>query len=471
MKKKIIFTGIIILLIIIVITVIKSLSQDNNNAPFVETEKVHTQAITTEVSATGTVALADSNRFYSSSAATIKEIYIKEGDAVKKGQTLFTYNEKALDDLENQLAAAKLDIKSNEVALKSVNIEIDESKLKEYSANINQCDTNIEAINYKIEQLDIQIKQSEYDLTKAKEDYDNDKLLYNSGGLSLDELKNSENEYNQRFNDLELLKSQKKSEFLSLNTEKANKEVEQAKYNQLINQNNTSEVKNKREAQNIAVQQSKLKAEQLQTEINKFKTKETAPCDGIIINLQDDFMSGSAVSEGTYLFEIADENTIVNLDVPEYDMQNIALNQPVTITYDGFESELKGTVTKIYPTAEKKIINNSEKNVVTVQVTVTNKANLNLGFNVEGKIVTNTNENAVVIPVSSYLTDNTGKDYVYIVNNSNVLEKKYITIKTFDNMYIEIEGLNIGENVVNTPDETLISEGMTVSIAEANNND
>lgn len=471
MKKKIIFTGIIILLIIIVITVIKSLSQDNNNAPFVETEKVHTQAITTEVSATGTVALADSNRFYSSSAATIKEIYIKEGDAVKKGQTLFTYNEKALDDLENQLAAAKLDIKSNEVALKSVNIEIDESKLKEYSANINQCDTNIEAINYKIEQLDIQIKQSEYDLTKAKEDYDNDKLLYNSGGLSLDELKNSENEYNQRLNDLELLKSQKKSEFLSLNTEKANKEVEQAKYNQLINQNNTSEIKNKREAQNIAVQQSKLKAEQLQTEINKFKTKETAPCDGIIINLQDDFMSGSAVSEGTYLFEIADENTIVNLDVPEYDMQNIALNQPVTITYDGFESELKGTVTKIYPTAEKKIINNSEKNVVTVQVTVTNKANLNLGFNVEGKIVTNTNENAVVIPVSSYLTDNTGKDYVYIVNNSNVLEKKYITIKTFDNMYIEIEGLNIGENVVNTPDETLISEGMTVSIAEANNND
>lgn len=471
MKKKIIFTGIIILLIIIVITVIKSLSQDNNNAPFVETEKVHTQAITTEVSATGTVALADSNRFYSSSAATIKEIYIKEGDVVKKGQTLFTYNEKALDDLENQLAAAKLDIKSNEVALKSVNIEIDESKLKEYSANINQCDTNIEAINYKIEQLDIQIKQSEYDLTKAKEDYDNDKLLYNSGGLSLDELKNSENEYNQRLNDLELLKSQKKSEFLSLNTEKANKEVEQAKYNQLINQNNTSEVKNKREAQNIAVQQSKLKAEQLQTEINKFKTKETAPCDGIIINLQDDFMSGSAVSEGTYLFEIADENTIVNLDVPEYDMQNIALNQPVTITYDGFESELKGTVTKIYPTAEKKIINNSEKNVVTVQVTVTNKANLNLGFNVEGKIVTNTNENAVVIPVSSYLTDNTGKDYVYIVNNSNVLEKKYITIKTFDNMYIEIEGLNIGENVVNTPDETLISEGMTVSIAEANNND
>lgn len=471
MKKKIILTGVITLLVVIIIFIIKSLSSGNNNIPVVEAEKVHTQPITTEVSATGTVALADSNRFYSSSTATIKEIHIKEGDIVKKGQSLFTYNEKALDDLKNQLAAAKLDIKSNEVALKSVNIEIDKGQLKEYSANINQCDTNIEAINYKIEQLDIQIKQSEYDLNKAKEDYNNNTLLYNSGGLSLDELKSSENEYNQKLNDLELLKSQKKSEQLSLNTEKANKEVAQAKYNQLINQNNTSEIKNKKEAQNVALQQSKLKAEQLQTEINKFKTEETAPCDGIIINLQEDFMSGSAVSEGTYLFEIADENTIVNLDVPEYDMQNIALNQPVTLTYDGFEGELKGTVTKIYPTAEKKTINNSEKNVVTVQVTVTDKANLNLGFNVEGKIVTNTNENAVVIPVSSYLTDNTGKDYVYVVNDSNILEKKYITIKAFDNMYIEIEGLKIGENVVNTPDETIISEGMTVSTTEANNND
>lgn len=469
-RKKIIIIGVILILIII-FAIIKIKSSSKTILPSVTTEPVHTQKIVTEVSATGTVALADSNRFYSSSTATIKEIYVDEGDIVKEGQVLFTYNEKALDDLENQLAAAQLDIKSNEVALKSIDVEIDQSEIKEYTANINQCDTNIQSINYQIEQLDIQIKQAEKDLAKAQEDYSNDTLLYESGGLSLDALKTSENEYNAKLNDLELLKSQKNEQQLSLNTEKANKEVAQAKYNQLINQNNTSETKNKKEAQKIALQQAQLKAKQIQDEISKFKTEEIAPCDGVIINLQEDFMSGAAVSEGTYLFEISDENTVINLDVPEYDMQTVALNQPVTITCDGFDNEFTGKVTKIYPTAEKKTIKNSEKNVVTVQVTLNEHTDLSLGYSVDGKIITSTNENAVVVPVSAYLTDENGSDYVYTVSENNTLVKKIITIKNYDNMYIEIEGLNIGEKVVTSPDENTMAEGMSVVPSEGDTND
>lgn len=469
-KKKVIIAAVILILIIIFL-IIKITSSSEDALPSVTTEQVHTQKIVTEVSATGTVALADSNRFYSSSTATIKEIYVDEGDVVKKGQVLFTYNEKALDDLENQLAAAQLDIKSNEVALKSIDVETDPSEIKEYTAAINQCDTNIQSINYQIEQLDIQIRQAETDLSKAQEDYNNDTLLYERGGLSLDALKTSENEYNQKLNDLELLKSRKNEQQLSLNTEKANKEVAQAKYNQLINQNNTAETKNKKEAQQIALQQTKLKAQQIQDEIDKFKTEETAPYDGVIINLQEDFMSGAAVSEGTYLFEISDENTVINLDVPEYDMQSVTLNQPVIVTCDGYDDEFTGTVTKIYPTAEKKTIKNSEKNVVTVQVTLNDHTDLSLGYSVEGKIITSTNENAVVVPVSAYLTDETGKDYVYAVDENNTLVKKYITIKNYDNMYIEIEGLNIGEKVVTSPDENTVTEGMLVAVSEADIND
>ena len=182
-------------------------------------------------------------------------------------------------------------------------------------------------------------------------------------------------------------------------------------------------------------------------------------------------MSGSAVNEGTYLFEIADENTVINLDVPEYDMQSVALNQPVTVTCDGFDEEFTGTVTKIYPTAEKKTIKNSEKNVVTVQVTLNKHTDLSLGFSVDGKIITNTNENAIVIPVNAYLTDNTGNDYVYTVDSNNSLVKKIITIKNYDNMYIEIEGLEIGEKVVTSPDENILKEGLTVSVTEGDIND
>ena len=182
-------------------------------------------------------------------------------------------------------------------------------------------------------------------------------------------------------------------------------------------------------------------------------------------------MSGAAVSEGIYLFEISDENTVINLDVPEYDMQSVTLNQPVTVTCDGYDDENSGTATKIYKTKKKKTIKNSEKNVVTVQVTLNDHTDLSLGYSVEGKIITSTNENAVVVPVSAYLTDETGKDYVYAVDENNTLVKKYITIKNYDNMYIEIEGLNIGEKVVTSPDENTMTEGMLVAVSEADIND
>ena len=77
----------------------------------------------------------------------------------------------------------------------------------------------------------------------------------------------------------------------------------------------------------------------------------------------------------------------------------------------------------------------------------------------------------MVVPVSAYLTDETGKDYVYAVDENNTLVKKYITIKNYDNMYIEIEGLNIGEKVVTSPDENTMTEGMLVAVSEADIND
>ena len=38
-------------------------------------------------------------------------------------------------------------------------------------------------------------------------------------------------------------------------------------------------------------------------------------------------------------------------------------------------------------------------------------------------------------------------------------------------MYIEIEGLEIGEKVVTSPDENILKEGLTVSVTEGDIND
>ena len=67
----------------------------------------------------------------------------------------------------------------------------------------------------------------------------------------------------------------------------------------------------------------------------------------------------------------------------------------------------------------------------------------------------------------SYLTDDEGNDYVYIVNDDNRLEKRIVTLKTYSDMYISAEGVEVGERVVDSPDDMLLSEGMLVSDANA----
>ena len=61
-KKKVIIAAVILILIILFL-IIKITSSSKDALPSVTTEQVHTQKIVTEVSATGTVALADSKRF------------------------------------------------------------------------------------------------------------------------------------------------------------------------------------------------------------------------------------------------------------------------------------------------------------------------------------------------------------------------------------------------------------------------
>ncbi len=469
MKKRYILIPIIVLFLVVIL--IKFKSSSTSNLLQVSTENVTTKQLVTEINSTGVVALSNSNRFYSSSSATIKEIYVEEGDYVNKGDVLFTYNENALDDLKNQLENTKLEIKANEIALNSINVEIDENSKKEYLSNINLCQSNIKSINYKIEQMNLQITQAKTESEKSKKDFENNKTLYANGGISLDLLNESENEYTKSLNNLDILTSQLNELYLSLDTEKANKELAEAKYNKYVNQNNSNEIKNKKQAQQVNLEQSKLKLKQIQNEISKFKTKEIATHSGTIINIQDSFKTGSSISEGTYLFEISDGNTVINLDVPEYEINNIKLNQTANIVCDGSETELKGIVTKIYPTSEKKIINSKEKNVVTVEVTLNEPQNLGIGFNVKGKIVTNINNNAVVIPVNAYLTDENGQDYVYTVDNKNVIHRKNIKIKSYNDMNIEIENLSVNEKVVTSPDETLLSDGITVNVVGADNND
>lgn len=148
-------------------------------------------------------------------------------------------------------------------------------------------------------------------------------------------------------------------------------------------------------------------------------------------------------------------------------MPGITEGLDVILTGDGFEGEINATIENIKFEAEEKQIDNTNKNVVEAELSVADKSLLRPGYTLDARIIKSVDENAATIPVMSYLTDDEGNDYVYIVNDDNRLEKRIVTLKTYSDMYISAEGIEVGERVVDSPDDMLLSEGMLVSDANA----
>ena len=89
------------------------------NAIPVDTEAAHLETIVCKVKTKGTVELIDLTTVFPQTSATIKKIYVKEGDEVTVGSPLLDYDEKSLDALKDQLTDAELALKSARLNLES----------------------------------------------------------------------------------------------------------------------------------------------------------------------------------------------------------------------------------------------------------------------------------------------------------------------------------------------------------------
>ncbi|MDP3599136.1 MAG: efflux RND transporter periplasmic adaptor subunit, partial [Nitrospirota bacterium] len=91
-----------------------------------------------------------------------------------------------------------------------------------------------------------------------------------------------------------------------------------------------------------------------------------APSSGIV--LKREALPGKYVEPGTTLYEVADLSTVwVSVDVYEYEMAAVKINQPASVTFAAYPGErFQGTVAYIYPTL------NSEARTVRVRLELAN---------------------------------------------------------------------------------------------------
>lgn len=457
MKKRVL-TGLLLLSLLV------SGCGDNKSVlvPVAMTEVTQKEMIT-KVEAKGNVALREPVRIYASNNGKIKKVLVSEGDYVKKGQVLFTYDEDNTDDVKNRLDDARLTVKQTEEQLNGLSLPADESEVKNAKADITRCESTIKETAYSLEIDKTNLNSAQEAFVRAQEDYDKNKKLYEGGVISLNELNAFADKLREAKAQLDNCNTQHEKDSLAFDSANAALEAAKSKYNELVAKPQSDVVKNQVSVMSVQLQQQRLKVSQLEDELAKYNTQETAPFDGRISKVNQN--DGATVLEDTSVLEMVNENdTRVYIDIPESDMRGIKEGLDVILTGDGFEGEIKAKIKNVKFEAEQKQIDNTNKNVVEAELELASDSGsvLRPGYTLDAEVIKAVDKSATVIPVMAYLTDEDGKDYVYIINSENKLEKRYITLKDYADMYISAEGVKVGEKIVDTPDDALLSEGIEV---------
>lgn len=463
-KKKLIITIIIAAIIIAVIIAIVIVVKNNlaGTYPVAETGKVELKEMTNTVDCNGTVEYDDTSVIYAQTNAKITMLKAKIGDSVNAGDTIIEYDKDALDDLKNQLDDAKLSLKESQIALAKLQNPADNNELKQSEIKINQAKSNIQEAKYRLSQLESSIKQAKINVENAQKDYNNNKTLYESGVISKDEFDKYDKALVEAQNTLEGNNSQYEAEKLTISTAETNLTSAETDYDTLINKTKLNDNQKEIEAQKVQIEKAQLKISQLEKDIADFHMTEKAEITGTIVKVSA--KEGEIPAQGTALVEIArSEDLIIKADIDEYDMKNIALGQSAEVTGDSFTGKIDAKISKIYPMAEEKQKNGTNKTMTTVELAIdSNKLNLlKAGYTIKAKITTKTTPNAKVVPLTAVMTDTDSNDYVYSLDKNNVVIRKDIEIIGYADMYVEIDGLNENDVVLTQPDNVALGATVT----------
>jgi len=342
----------------------------------------------TDISVYGEVIAPDTKDYYIDFPATVQEIFIKEGMSVKKGDKLIKLN---LDSFNNDI-----DKKTNEVKLKDLELQstIASIDAKEKELAVLKAERNEEASRLDNNtDFDIQLKQSNLDkvlkdIITARENYENNKKLYDAGAISkaqLDEVKNI------------LDTKEKEEEDILTSIEKLKKDIKEAIYKLDTSVGYLeAEIKRAKGGNTIASESQKTSKEDSERDLSAMKNKlSVSYIDGenIVSDIENGIISkiscvnGSivGVNGASYLLSIIDADKIeVMADVPEEFIKDVKTGAECEIYpyYDKLKI-IKGKVTKI---SEMAIKQNGE-NIIKVYISFDKQDDLlEPGFSVDVKI-------------------------------------------------------------------------------------
>lgn len=447
--------------------IIISIVRSRKDTPEVAVVKLETRReLRSSVTASGEVRPIQFINLTSEVQGRIEEIYVKEGDAVKKGTPLVKLDPTALESsTDAQLAALQASL--NDVQVARSQILAAQNQLASAQQSLNASGVAVDNARQQVTSAEIDVATAKRELKRTTELVEAGVESRSAFDAAQDRLTLSE--IRLRSAQLAVRESETRYRQQEVSVKDAKRAVE------------TSELSSKTSAKRAEQQQAILRGQRTQRE----KTLSVAPINGVIADIPSKVGTFAVAGFSTTpLLTIADMSGInIEVKVDETSIDRVQEGQIATIKVDAFgERELKGKVTQKTPLAIGKSqttgglstnINVQEAKEFRVVIELTEipddvREGLRPGMSATAEITTGTVENVIAVPLQSIVkkraetTGSTDPDQkpkdlqgVFVMEDGRA---KFVEVTTGIQGESDIQilsGLSEGQEVITGPSKTL----------------
>ena len=436
---------------------IGGVSISSNAAMSVSAYQADKGALESIVEVNGTVESNTDKFYYSDIDAKVGKVHIKEGDFVKKGDLLISYNEEDLARLETMAnLAAKADLGSYEGSMQSSG---------RTAGLYNEAKTNLEVLNQQIADTESQITKTQNSLMEKKASLADFgaklqvSLIEWSDKPDSDEYENLQkliqtNAYEQQYAP-EIVRMQEELDSLKLQLSDL-KEYKSEMTSQKASTVGGLMTKGEKERLTAIKEANELTNSEKLSYYTAAKEGVRADFDGIVTEI--DASEGSEVNSGAKLLTLKSlSDVVIKASVNKYDIVNIEIGQPATVNIKN--KDYTGKVSRI----EKMTKDSGTGAGIGIEITLDKPDDaIILGLEAKAKINTASLSEVLRIPLEALSEDEEGS-YVFVANDGKAT-KKFVECGIRNDDMVEIkDGLTEGSLVV-WRDSEEITDGMGVKV-------
>lgn len=411
--------------------------------------------VSTTINSSGAIKSGDSTNIYSNLEYNVASISVEVGDVVKKGDVLATID---TTTLEEQLAEAEQSLTANETKN-----QLSLASAKQKYENLKYLYDN--NLNTDIIDAENSLESAKLDLEKKTKAYDYNKVMYDNGEISQQDLNDKKIEYENAKNTYD----------------KATASLEAKKINakQSLDEAKTSYENAKASADD--------KSNRLAFEDKKKKLQDAkviATVDGTVTNVN----AVVGVQASGALFVIQDlGNLVVNASVDETDVGKVKVGQKARITTDASGNEvIEGEVINVEPVSSTQSASNSSTSSSTGKTTTTTTSNstssdvsftvkiqlkgqsdkVKVGMNSVINIITNEKDDVYSVPYGAILNIN-GQTVIYVAEKNGdkyVVKEVPVTKGIESDTSVEIDGSDISDGMIVLSEPSSYKVGDIVTI-------